>query len=561
MKDKRNLCLKILFFGLLLTFIFGSVYLSQSKPLAFANDGAVPGQKYPNERLEKSVYVSGPDSTYNCYAFAIGINLGGAPIGFYSRQYIDTSDPALLAQVVKDDLIVLGIDPESIVISNTRPDNPATGEHLICLRTGNGGWHFMRYYNGSWYHKQGFNEIQRFLYEPDEEIWTDESLFDDSTYPRCTYDSEIYYIKYTLPYDELRDAFLMYDKLILRFEFNDDKKNRSNRDYYYFTSLGEPYELPIPTREGYTFDGWYYNSTQIPISGIWDIENYNYKPQNIEEHIYGITNNNNVIYLQAKWTPNQYNVTFDWGGGCFIETVTYNSHYEIPDPPEFPGYTFAGWYNNSDFIGEPVPQGVYWMITPSDITYYAKWIASSKVYSTLSKAEISRQIIFKNPLLPVLSLSQFDDAYYGVKCVALLSIENGTPVYYYEGYIFNFNTALPEFFIALYDINYFNIWYDQYNGMIYTEINGIPLSRPGLITFDFASITSSYVFLTPLEFMLYFDMPLVASEDGVAEYYLIFPYYMAPYLPGPVLPELYAYDFTINSSMPYVILALWSNYL
>jgi len=46
--------------------------------------------------------------------------------------------------------------------------------------------------------------------------------------------------------------------------------------------------------------------------------------------------------------------------------------------PVKPGYTFAGWYDNSDFNGTPI--FTYPGFTAEDnitsITYYAKWVAN-----------------------------------------------------------------------------------------------------------------------------------------------------------------------------------------
>lgn len=74
-----------------------------------------------------------------------------------------------------------------------------------------------------------------------------------------------------------------------------------------------------PTREGYTFAGW---APAFPAT----------MPAN------GAT-------LMAKWTVNQYTITFDSNGGSAVDSITadYGSELTKPADPTWEGYTFAGW--------------------------------------------------------------------------------------------------------------------------------------------------------------------------------------------------------------------------
>ena len=91
-------------------------------------------------------------------------------------------------------------------------------------------------------------------------------------------------------------------------------------------------KLPTPTREGYTFNGWY------------DSTNTKYE----ETTKVTITANQT---LTAKWTAKQFTVTFNPNGGTVSTTskkVTYDSAYgELPTPTKT-GYTFAGWYDTTN---------------------------------------------------------------------------------------------------------------------------------------------------------------------------------------------------------------------
>ena len=111
-------------------------------------------------------------------------------------------------------------------------------------------------------------------------------------------------------------------------------------------------EPDTPTREGYTFAGWY---TDAGCTNSYDF-------------LAAVTEN---ITLYAKWTINTYTVTFNTDGGSAVDsqTVNYNSTATTPTAPTKTGYTFAGWYtdagctNSYDFLTA---------VTES-ITLYAKW--------------------------------------------------------------------------------------------------------------------------------------------------------------------------------------------
>lgn len=111
--------------------------------------------------------------------------------------------------------------------------------------------------------------------------------------------------------------------------------------------------LPNPTRTGYTFNGWYLDSS------------YTTK---VTESTTINTGANHTLY--AKWTANTYTITYNGNGG---NSTTRQRKYdetlgELPKSVRS-GYTFNGWYtavNNGPKISENTE-------VKGDITYYAHW--------------------------------------------------------------------------------------------------------------------------------------------------------------------------------------------
>lgn len=104
-----------------------------------------------------------------------------------------------------------------------------------------------------------------------------------------------------------------------------------------------------PVKEGYTFDGWYYNGTKFDFTTV-------------------ITKD---ITLEARWletSAKKWVVTFDTAGGKYIESLNVvdgEKIEEIPTPVK-DDYKFIGWYyNNEKFDFET-------KIT-KNITLVAKW--------------------------------------------------------------------------------------------------------------------------------------------------------------------------------------------
>ncbi|MDN4601627.1 S-layer homology domain-containing protein [Paenibacillus sp. F6_3S_P_1C] len=88
------------------------------------------------------------------------------------------------------------------------------------------------------------------------------------------------------------------------------------------------------------------------------------------------------VTLYAQWQPLYVNISFESNGGTEIENqkVNYNSLAVNPEAPEKAGYTFSGWYRDSQLLQ------VFDFNTnlTENITLYAKWKSSTATLSSLT---------------------------------------------------------------------------------------------------------------------------------------------------------------------------------
>ncbi len=119
--------------------------------------------------------------------------------------------------------------------------------------------------------------------------------------------------------------------------------------------FGEKLSVPIPTKVGNTFRNWYIDEH---FKDIFDFE---------------IMPSRN-LNLHAKWSINQYTITFQTNGGTVISPITgdYGSSFSIPNNPSKLGHTFVGWYTNFALTNQI--NFVNTLTIPSNnVTYYSKW--------------------------------------------------------------------------------------------------------------------------------------------------------------------------------------------
>ncbi len=125
------------------------------------------------------------------------------------------------------------------------------------------------------------------------------------------------------------------------------------------TSGKHSLSLPTPQKDGYTFDGWYFDD------GQWQtpLERDTFSDKRLKEDI--------TVY--AKWSFSGYIVEFDENGGSSVENLVLEKDDKISSPPftEKEGYQFLGWCVDSTLttyyeFGSEVDKSM---------TLYAKWLS------------------------------------------------------------------------------------------------------------------------------------------------------------------------------------------
>lgn len=119
-----------------------------------------------------------------------------------------------------------------------------------------------------------------------------------------------------------------------------------------------PLTLATPTREGFTFAGWYQNPA--------------YSGNQMTTIEIGTEKN---VSLWAKWNAVEYSVSYNLNGGTNNDqNITKYTILDTPVKlynPTYEGFVFEGWFTKSDFSGERITY--LSKDNLGDVTLYAKW--------------------------------------------------------------------------------------------------------------------------------------------------------------------------------------------
>ena len=118
---------------------------------------------------------------------------------------------------------------------------------------------------------------------------------------------------------------------------------------------------PVPTKEGHSLDGWYYDNNGTETK--WNFDTDTVKC---------------TMTLKAKWELCTYSVTLQTDGGTIasgkeVTGYTYGTGAVLPTANDITreGYRFDGWYADSSFSSSPITE-----ISATETgnkTFYAKW--------------------------------------------------------------------------------------------------------------------------------------------------------------------------------------------
>ncbi|EAG7638101.1 LPXTG cell wall anchor domain-containing protein, partial [Listeria monocytogenes] len=167
-----------------------------------------------------------------------------------------------------------------------------------------------------------------------------------------------------------------------------------NEAVVYDTLLNEP---TAPTKQGYTFDGWYDAETG---GNKWDFKTMKMPA--------------NDVTLYAHFTVSSYQVNFDIDGAVTNEAIVYDALLNEPATPTKQGYTFDGWYdaetggNKWDFKTMKMPA--------NDVTLYAHFTinnyqANFDMDGSVTNETITYDTLLNEPTAPTKQGFLFDGWY------------------------------------------------------------------------------------------------------------------------------------------------------
>lgn len=196
------------------------------------------------------------------------------------------------------------------------------------------------------------------------------------------------------------NSYQVYDDLTLQAHWKSMNVNltfdANGGDVEYNTKVvtyGVDYVLPTPTRENYTFDGWYLDETQLcPISGVWTFSKVD-------------------ITLKARWAGTQVDVSFASDENIEVEggpiTLVYGDDFTLPVPTILTGDKFIGWADSSgelvtDENGQSLKPSEFKTNTELHAVYYVPVTTPNQLLN-LCTAEagderLSRTYILQNDL-------------------------------------------------------------------------------------------------------------------------------------------------------------------
>lgn len=160
------------------------------------------------------------------------------------------------------------------------------------------------------------------------------------------------------------------------------------------TSINATYDsalpnITVPSRTGYTFNGYYIGSTKY------------YNANGTSARNWDIASNGNVLW--ASWTPNTFTYTY-WNDGSNVgsSTFTYDSTATLKTASALgiskSGYTFAGWSTADLGVTRDYSDGatVTNTLTSGNRNVFAVWQRTATFYSGINCATVKTSTEYYN---------------------------------------------------------------------------------------------------------------------------------------------------------------------
>ena len=208
----------------------------------------------------------------------------------------------------------------------------------------------------------------------------DELIYDTSTY---TYAEPTFNTPasvpdkpgYTAAWEEFEPVFdenethivkAIYTPIVYTITYNNlDGATNSENNPETYTAVTPTFMFEAPTKEGYTFGGWYLVAT----------------PGDTDEAVTKVSRGSyGEVVLYATWTSTGYTITYanmDGATNAQTNPATYTIESEtitFADPSKT-GYTFEGWYLVEEPTEEDEATTTIEAGSTGDVTVYAKWTA------------------------------------------------------------------------------------------------------------------------------------------------------------------------------------------
>jgi uncharacterized repeat protein (TIGR02543 family) len=250
-----------------------------------------------------------------------------------------------------------------------------------------------------------------------------------------------------------------------------------------YTVEDQTINLLAATKEGYTFNGWYLESSYTTL--VTQIN-----PADAKN-----------IALYARFTINTYTITFDTDGGSVVSPITqeFNSVVVAPVNPTKTGFIFNGWYSDAALTTEYD----FTTMPASNLTLYAKYLESVELKFTDIEGNTIASYIF-DPNEVVTNVNYPDEP-----------VVSG---YTFKSWSLDIPTQMGITNItiqALYDINTYSITFNSNGGSGITTLSSdfnSPITKPSDPTKEGHTFAGWFADEALTEVFVFDKMPLDGSS-------------------------------------------------